>query len=71
MRSPAGAETQWRSWLRRKIGWLLLAKLIALILLWNMSFSPEHRLAVTPGRMDALLALDEGPAEAPGESADD
>lgn len=70
----AGPESEWRLGLRRKIGWLLLAKLVALILLWNMSFSPEYRVEVTPPLMDAHLALDAGPAApagAQGENADD
>jgi hypothetical protein len=56
----AGPGTEWRRWLRRKIGWLLVAKIVALILMWNLSFSTEHRLEVTPARVDARLALDGG-----------
>ena len=74
MTPMAGLGSEWRSWLRRKIGWLLLAKLIALILLWHMFFSPEHRVEVTQSRMDAQLALEAGPATPAGaqrEKADD
>ncbi len=48
----------WRRSLRRNIGWLLLLKLVALILLKNLFFSSEQRLDVTPHRVDSQLALD-------------
>lgn len=37
-------DGDWRRVLRRKIGWLLLAKLLALWLLWALFFSPAHRV---------------------------
>lgn len=52
----AHREGDWRHWLRRKIGWLLLVKLAALVLLKTLFFSGEHRLDVTPERVTHHLA---------------
>lgn len=38
----------WRGALRRRIGWLLLIKLLALIALWQLFFSAGHRVPVDP-----------------------
>lgn len=46
----------WRPWLRRKIAWLLLFKLTALIVLWLLFFSPSHRVSVDPGVMSQRVA---------------
>jgi hypothetical protein len=48
----------WRSGFRIKIGWLLLIKLIGLILLWFLFFSPAHRTTVTEERAARILAVD-------------
>jgi hypothetical protein len=39
-------HSAWRRALRRELGWLLAAKLIALLLLWWLFFSPAHRVVV-------------------------
>jgi hypothetical protein len=39
-------HSAWRRALRRELGWLLAAKLIALLLLWWLFFSPTHRVVV-------------------------
>ncbi len=46
----------WRKWLRRKIAWLLIFKLAALIALWLLFFSPAHRVSVDPGVMSQRVA---------------
>jgi hypothetical protein len=57
------AGWQWR--MRREIGWLMLAKLAALIILWAAFFSPAHRPSVD-GRITAdRLALLPEPIEPP------
>lgn len=48
--------SDWRQWLRRKIAWLLLFKLAALIVLWLLFFSPSHRVNVDPGVMSQRVA---------------
>lgn len=67
MQGPAG-ERDWRAWLRRKIGILLLAKLAALILLKTLFFSGEQRPSVTPERINTHLAVS---AAAAGETSRD
>jgi hypothetical protein len=47
----------WRQALRAKIGWLLLAKLIGLTVLWALFFSPRHRVKVTPERAARTFAV--------------
>jgi hypothetical protein len=55
----------WRRRLRREIGWLMLAKLAALLILWALFFSPAHRFTVD-GRVTAdRLALVLAPATPP------
>lgn len=57
------APPDWRQWLRRKIAWLLLFKLAALIVLWLLFFSPAHRVHVDPGVMSQRVApISETPA---------
>lgn len=46
----------WRSWLRRKIGWLLAFKVAALAVLWVLFFSPAHRVDVDGDSMRDRLA---------------
>jgi hypothetical protein len=36
----------------------LLLKLLALLALWLLFFSPTHRLAVTPAAVDTRLSVD-------------
>ncbi|HEY5760497.1 MAG TPA: hypothetical protein VIU34_31950 [Steroidobacter sp.] len=48
----------WRAWLRRKIGWLLLAKLLGLLLLRSMFFSGEHRHSVDEDGLARRLAVE-------------
>ena len=51
-------SADWRRRLRRGIGWALFAKLIALILLWTLFFSPAHRLDVTAESVDAQFVIE-------------
>ncbi len=60
MTAPTQHE-DWRRRLRRGIGWTLLAKLIALVVLWAIFFSPAQRMDVTAERVDAQLVV--GPEE--------
>lgn len=46
----------WRPWLRRKIGWLLIFKLAALVVLWLLFFSPPHRVSVDEDTMSERIA---------------
>lgn len=58
VRLPASSrQCSWKAELRCRIGWLLLVKLMALVLLWNLSFAPAQRVQVVPGLVDARLAL--------------
>jgi hypothetical protein len=50
----------WRAALRRNIAWLLALKLVALLILWTLFFSPAQRVAVSPERSAEHLALDQG-----------
>lgn len=47
----------WRRNLRRKIGWLLLVKLLGLVLLRSMFFSGEHRHSVDEESLAQRLAV--------------
>jgi len=49
--APCGEK--WLPRLRREIAWLLLGKLIALIVLWSLFFSPSHR-----HRIDGAMTAD-------------
>lgn len=57
---------EWRRWLRRKIGWLLLVKLLGLLLLRSMFFSGEHRQRVDEDSLAQRLAIErsDGQSEA-------
>jgi hypothetical protein len=46
------AYGSWRRGMRREIGWFMLAKLAALLILWALFFSPAHRHSVD-GRVTA------------------
>jgi hypothetical protein len=48
----------WQAGLRRRISWTLLLKLLALLVLWLLFFSPAHRIPVTPDAVEALLSVD-------------
>lgn len=54
----SGAQ-DWRRQLRRKIGWLLLVKLIGLLALRSMFFSGEHRHAVDAADLAQRLAVEQ------------
>jgi len=55
----------WQRRIRREVGWLMLAKLAALLILWGLFFSPAHRLAVD-GRVTAdRFALVPGSTDQP------
>jgi hypothetical protein len=42
----------------RRISWTLLLKLVALLALWLLFFSPAHRTPVTPDAVEALFSVD-------------
>ncbi|TJY59839.1 hypothetical protein E4T66_11695 [Sinimarinibacterium sp. CAU 1509] len=64
-------QTKWRAQLRQQIGWTLLIKLMALIALWALFFSPEHRVAVSDDSVQSLLIpAAPSPAPSPGVSDD-
>ncbi|HYL72476.1 MAG TPA: hypothetical protein VEY89_14340 [Candidatus Dormibacteraeota bacterium] len=56
----------WRRALRRELGWLLAAKLLALALLWWLFFSPPHRVAVDAAATLRQLGVMPAPAAHPG-----
>jgi hypothetical protein len=64
VRCVRATEDDWRTLLRRKIVWLLAAKLVALVVLWSLFFSPAHRVEVTAENVGRMLAIEE-PAGAP------
>jgi hypothetical protein len=64
--ADAGSPPDWRPSLRRKIVWLLVAKLVGLLLLWALFFSPSHRVEVTPEHAERILAIPPAPDRAPG-----
>ncbi len=66
---PATAPP-WKRDLRRRIGVLLMVKLAALIALWSLFFSPDHRVRVTDQSMGAVFGVDDSP-RAPKELPDD
>lgn len=59
--SMASGHADWRRDIRRSISWALLVKLIALIALWAIFFSPPHRLDITAERVDSRLVIDAAP----------
>jgi hypothetical protein len=56
----------WKRQLRRKIGWLLLVKLIGLLVLRSLFFSGEHRQSIDESHIAQRLAV--VPADAPEEA---
>jgi hypothetical protein len=59
MQAPSN-RGDWRAHLRRSIGWTLFLKLVALLALWALFFSPGHRTDVTPDGVDSKLVLGTG-----------
>jgi len=55
IRSPT---QDWRRWLRRKIAWLLLVKLIGLLVLRSLFFSGEQRQSVDEAGVAQRLAVE-------------
>jgi hypothetical protein len=51
----------WRRQLGRGIGWTLLVKLIALVILWALFFSPANRTDVTAGHVESRLVIEATP----------
>jgi hypothetical protein len=49
----------WRQWLRRKIAWLLLVKLIGLLVLRSLFFSGEQRHSVDETGLAQRLAVEQ------------
>lgn len=58
-REASTPQATWKSELRRRIGTLLLIKLAALIALWSLFFSPDHRVHVTGQTMSGVLGVDD------------
>jgi hypothetical protein len=54
----------WRARLRRRISWSLLLKLIALLTLWALFFSPQDRIEVNAGSVAGRLAAEPTPTPA-------
>jgi hypothetical protein len=54
----AARADDWRAWLRRKVGWLLLVKLLGLLLLRSMFFSAEHRQSVDEDGLAQRFAIE-------------
>jgi hypothetical protein len=52
-------NVDWRRQLRRKIGWLLLVKLIGLLALRSMFFSGEHRQSIDEARLAERLSVEQ------------
>jgi len=52
----SASSNSWQRLLLKRVGWTLLLKLIALILLYWAFFGPTHRLQVTPDRVDQHMA---------------
>ncbi len=62
-------QTSWQAQMRRQIGWTLLIKLMALIALWALFFSPEHRVTVSDDSVQRqLIPTSPSPARPPGVS---
>jgi hypothetical protein len=59
----------WQRRMKRDIGWLMLAKLAGLLILWALFFSPAHRLFVDGRVTAARLALAPAPADPPSQNA--
>ena len=57
-----GAGVDWRSRLKRDIGWLLMAKLGFLTLLWAVFFSGSHRCRADASATANRMALAGRPA---------
>ena len=52
----------WQRRLRRELGWALLGKLAALVLLWALFFSPSHRQRVDDSLAGGRLGVEPVPA---------
>jgi hypothetical protein len=57
----AAARGDWRRPLRRKVGWVLAAKLAALVALKLLFFSGDARVEPTPGAIEGQLKAAEQP----------
>lgn len=55
--TAARTQGSWQHRLRREVGWLLIAKMVALLLLWGLFFSAPHRLRVDGDGVADRLAV--------------
>lgn len=55
---PSRQDSDWRTGLKQRIGWSLLLKLLALLALWALFFSPQDRIHVSAGDVSGRLAAD-------------
>jgi hypothetical protein len=55
--TAARTEDSWQRRLRREVGWLFIAKMVALLLLWGLFFSAPHRLRVEGDGVADRLAV--------------
>jgi len=60
--APIRPASDWRTRLRRRISWSLLFKLLALLALWVLFFSPQHRIHVTAEAVGTRLSANPVPA---------
>ena len=58
----------WQHRMKRELGWLMLAKLAALLILWALFFSPAHRLSVDGRATADRLAVVPPPSEPPSQA---
>jgi len=47
----------WRRSMRRELAWILVVKLLALLALWSLFFSPAHRIRVDGTATSCRFAL--------------
>ncbi len=55
------ASAQWKAQLKRQLSWSLTLKLLLLLALWALFFSPRQRVEVTPEITGARLAVEAAP----------
>lgn len=56
-REPDARTADWRRMMGRELMWLLAAKFAALVCLWALFFSPDHRQPVDANATSRRLAI--------------
>jgi hypothetical protein len=56
-RDPAARTADWRRMMGRELMWLLAAKFAALVCLWLLFFSPDHRQPADANATSRQLAI--------------